>query len=274
MRIGLVLAVAVSSGSPITPPRWRRSSTPRMGSPLGRRHRRNVRWLACRCALASKRPGVGPVSHHCRGPAPVQPAGHRRGVAGTTEFPPQRLGSFVGRPRVPTQATIAAWVRRPWRLDPLSFLVSILPDGALELAAHLTAVEAVLGPEWPLEDLWVCAVRQKDLRRVVFGRDARAALAAAVCASCSVPGFFLPVRIDDRSYFDGGVRSPTNADVLRHRELDLAIIISPDVRTCSRPPRGRQPRPPAGPTPGRSRAAPSAEGRHPLGPHRTGSRRR
>ena len=143
------------------------------------------------------------------------------------EFPPLRLGSFVGRPRVPNPATITAWVRRPWRVDPLSVLVSILPDGVLELAEHLTAVEEVLGPEWPLEDLWVCTVRQKDLRRVVFGRDARAALAAAVCASCSVPGFFRPVRIDDRSYLDGGVRSPTNADVLRHRELDLAIIISP-----------------------------------------------
>jgi NTE family protein len=43
-----------------------------------------------------------------------------------------------------------------------------------------------------------------------------------------VPGYFQPVPIEGRTYVDGGVRSPTNANVLsRRRDLDLIIIVSP-----------------------------------------------
>jgi hypothetical protein len=37
----------------------------------------------------------------------------------------------------------------------------------------------------------------------------------AVAASCAIPGYFAPLDIGGVEYFDGGVRSPTNADVLR-----------------------------------------------------------
>ena len=49
----------------------------------------------------------------------------------------------------------------------------------------------------------------------------------AVAASCAVPGYFAPVRIEERSYVDGGVHSPTNAAVLRASGVDLAVVISP-----------------------------------------------
>jgi NTE family protein len=48
---------------------------------------------------------------------------------------------------------------------------------------------------WPDRPLWINAVRRRNLRRVVFGRDLDATLSDAVTASCAVPGFFEPARI-------------------------------------------------------------------------------
>lgn len=156
------------------------------------------------------------------------PPGTAEALRQRPDFPALGLGTFLRRPRLPTPALITAWARRPWRLDPLAALVSVLPDGSLDLAEHATAIDRVLGDAWPVEDLWICAVRQDALRRVVFGRDARPSLARAVYASCAVPGYFQPVAIEGRAYVDGGVRSPTNAGVLcRRRDLDLVIIVSP-----------------------------------------------
>jgi NTE family protein len=60
-----------------------------------------------------------------------------------------------------------------------------------------------------------------------MGRDMVPRLAEAVAASCAIPGYFRPVDVEGEAYIDGGVRSPTNADVLRRSRLDLAIILSP-----------------------------------------------
>jgi len=71
--------------------------------------------------------------------------------------------------------------------------------------------------------------RRADGGRVVFGRpgapDAR--LPEAVAASCAIPGYFAPIRINGVEYFDGGVYSPSNAEVLRREDLDLVIVVSP-----------------------------------------------
>ncbi|HLM63425.1 MAG TPA: patatin-like phospholipase family protein [Acidimicrobiales bacterium] len=155
------------------------------------------------------------------------PPGTAEALRARPNLPPVRLGHMFGVPRLPSLALVTAWARRPWRVDPFGALASVLPDGKIDLSEHTVAVDGLLGTDWPEDDLWVCTVRQDDLRRVVFGRDAWASLPAAVGASCAVPGYFRPVRIDGRPYIDGGVRSPTNADVLRRRELDLAVVISP-----------------------------------------------
>jgi NTE family protein len=52
-------------------------------------------------------------------------------------------------------------------------------------------------------------------------------LGLAVAASCAVPGYYRPVPFDGHSYIDGGVCSPSNLDVVRHRRLDLVICINP-----------------------------------------------
>ena len=42
-----------------------------------------------------------------------------------------------------------------------------------------------------------------------------------------MPGYFAPVEVDGRHYLDGGIKSSTNADVLRTEGLDLVITIAP-----------------------------------------------
>lgn len=157
----------------------------------------------------------------------ASPPGVARALRDRAEFPPVRLRTLVGWPRMPARALVEAWVRRPWRVDPVTAIASVIPDGTLDLVEHTSALDELLGSRWPDDDLWICAVRQRDLRRVVLGRDVVAPLAPAVAASCAIPGYFRPVQIDGESYIDGGVRSPTNADALRRAELDLAIIVSP-----------------------------------------------
>jgi NTE family protein len=141
------------------------------------------------------------------------------------EFEPVTLRQFLRLPRLPHPHAVGAVVRHPLRFDPLRALVTHLRDGELALRPHLEFLDG----EWPSEELYVCAVRRRDGRRVVFGRDLtpRDGLGAAVAASCTVPGYFEPACVDGSLYIDGGVKSPTNADVLRGRGLDLVIALSP-----------------------------------------------
>jgi NTE family protein len=77
--------------------------------------------------------------------------------------------------------------------------------------------------------LWINAVELHTSRRITFGHDPspRADVASAVAASCAIPSFFTPVTIDRIRYVDGGVHSPTNADLVAGLGLDLVVISSP-----------------------------------------------
>ena len=79
---------------------------------------------------------------------------------------------------------------------------------------------------WPDERLLITATKPTG-SRVVFGRALRPDLSAAVAASCAVPLVFRPARIGDELYVDGGVVSPTNADVLLEEGVDIALVLSP-----------------------------------------------
>ena len=76
---------------------------------------------------------------------------------------------------------------------------------------------------------WAVACDYSTGRRVPFGRDDAppADLADAVAASCAIPGFYHPVHIGRQRYVDGGVRSPSNLDLLAGRKLDLVICLNP-----------------------------------------------
>jgi len=177
------------------------------------------------------RQGVPPSDLSARAVG-VEPAGsplHLTNGLADPALPPWQVRSLLRRPRLPGPALLSSWARRPWRLDPVGAALGLLANGQVEATEHAAQLDAALGPDWPAATTWICAVRQHDLRRIVFGRTARPRPrpAQAVLASCAVPGYLAPVAIDGTRYVDGGVHSPTNAAVLAGEDLDLAIIVSP-----------------------------------------------
>ncbi|CAN5797481.1 patatin-like phospholipase family protein [soil metagenome] len=144
------------------------------------------------------------------------------------EFPPFELRNWLRPWRPPSAALLARLARRPWAFRPGVAAMALMPSGLIDLARHTEVVQQMAGDEWP-DGLWLCAARRRDGGRVVFGRAGAppAPLGLAVAASCAIPGYFAPVRIGGVPYFDGGVHSPTNADVLRDTDMDLVIVVSP-----------------------------------------------
>ncbi len=93
------------------------------------------------------------------------------------------------------------------------------------------------GRPWP-ERLVVVATDATTGRPAFFSAAQPADLAAAVAASCAMPGVFPAVRIDDRLLFDGGLRSPVNLDVAGPAGVVLAVApltgaLRPDRRPAT-----------------------------------------
>lgn len=84
------------------------------------------------------------------------------------------------------------------------------------------------GP-WP-EDLWIPAVDANTGGLVVLGREERPPLATAIAASSALPFLFHPVRTNGRCLIDGGVSSPTHAELAAEAAVDLVVISSPMTR--------------------------------------------
>ena len=142
-------------------------------------------------------------------------------------LPSPSLTDIVRGWHLPSPALLTRTIRRPWAARPSAIAGTLMPAGRYDLRER-TEVLDQLGSGWP-PGLWICAARQDDGRRVVFGRDGSpfARLSEAVAASCAIPSYFAPVPIGSRHYIDGGVHSATNADVLVHAGLDVVIVVSP-----------------------------------------------
>lgn len=145
-------------------------------------------------------------------------------------FEPFRLMPLLRRlPDPPGWEMLQRALIRPWTFRPMAAALALLAPGHLDIAQQLGMLREVEGQSWPERDLWICTVRRRDGKRVVFGRPGspEAPLHLAIAASCAVPGYFAPVKIRDHKYVDGGAHSPTNAAVLRGCGLDLVIVVSP-----------------------------------------------
>ncbi len=118
--------------------------------------------------------------------------------------------------------------RRPWSTRPGALAAAALPEGSVPTELVASGLRPLF-TQWPRAALWINAVELDSGRRVTFGRSTRVRtdVATAVAASCAIPGFFAPVKIDGTRYVDGGVHSPTNADLVARLSLDLVIISSP-----------------------------------------------
>lgn len=145
-------------------------------------------------------------------------------------FEPFHVRSMLRRlPEPPGWEMLRDAALRPWGFRPWTAAMALLAPGRLDVVEQLGMLREVEGRSWPERELWICTVRRRDGRRVVFGREGapEAPLHLAIAASCAVPGYFSPVTIGAHSYVDGGAHSPTNAAILRERDLDLVVIVSP-----------------------------------------------
>jgi NTE family protein len=153
---------------------------------------------------------------------PLSPAGQRllgkarRVIGARTE---QR--SSIGLPAAPHIALQA--LLSPFRAAPGSVASGMLPRGQVSTDRISELIDAMIAdrPEgsWAWKDepyIKVCAVDMSTGRRKLFDGSDGETLGQAVAASCAVPGVFRPVTINEVEYFDGGVHSPDNVDVLRN----------------------------------------------------------
>lgn len=144
------------------------------------------------------------------------------------EFPAFDVPAYLRGWRLPSPALVLRTARRPWAFRASVAAMTMAPHGQIDLTRHTHPLHLASSGAWP-QGLYICAARERDGARVSFGRASApaATLASAVAASCAIPGFFTPVTIGNVRYIDGGVHSPTNADILRSEKLDLVIVVSP-----------------------------------------------
>ncbi|MEP7112499.1 MAG: patatin-like phospholipase family protein [Ilumatobacteraceae bacterium] len=147
---------------------------------------------------------------------------------GPPRRPPPLRPAMRGRRPAEIAAVLTRAATRPFSAPPWALLSSLIPDGPVSTAMISDTISELFPDDWPDAPTWLCAVRQSDGRRFAFGKhEPLPPLADAVAASCAIPGFFSPVTIDGEAFVDGGVHSPTNADVLVGEALDLIIVSSP-----------------------------------------------
>ncbi len=136
---------------------------------------------------------------------------------------------------------------RTWRPPAPGLLRHVLPGGSGWLVAAAGVIPSGIYPtyglgrfpgvngheSWP-DGLWIPATDATSGGVVVFGRDRHDVdVHDAVEASSAVPGLFEPKPIDGRHYLDGGLTSPTHADLAAG--ADLVIVSSPMTRPSRRP---------------------------------------
>lgn len=87
---------------------------------------------------------------------------------------------------------------------------------------------------------WIVASDGATGERVAFGSNGapEASLGEAIAASWAIPGWFPPVEIAGRSYFDGGSVSSVSADLLVPLGLDELVVVAPMTSEGGAPARG------------------------------------
>lgn len=148
---------------------------------------------ACRLASGADLPALGTWVLARRDEAPV-----------TVDFPElirrlNEIGSSAPDPRTARQQ--------------IGALALAAPTGSAQ-ARRAEIAELVGSTTWPANtDLVVTAVDAHSGEFVTFTRDSGVELIDAVGASCAVPGVWPPVRIGDRTFVDGAVRSSVNVSL-------------------------------------------------------------
>lgn len=141
-------------------------------------------------------------------------------------FPPTGV---LPRPILSSPRAVLRGLLRPWETSLELFVAGLIGEGFVSTRTIGELIELVCPSGWPERDYWAVAVDLESGLRVALGRDdaPRTDVARAVRASCAIPAFFAPVRIDGRRYVDGGVWSVSNLDLLAGHDLDLVVCVNP-----------------------------------------------
>lgn len=143
-------------------------------------------------------------------------------------------GDLPQRPRVRigSSGMIVRNARHLRRLPPTAVLSALLPEGRGRLDSVGALVRHVVPTGWvERSGVRVVAMDYESGQRVPFGAadGPTADLADAVMASCAIPGWYQPVRIDGRRYIDGGAWSATSVDLMTGLDLAEVFVIAPMV---------------------------------------------
>jgi NTE family protein len=108
--------------------------------------------------------------------------------------------------------------------------------GAFALAAQTMDEQAFLdsfgrsfsslaADAWPQKPFACTAVDAETGAFTLWTEKSGVGVVRAVASSCSVPGVYPPVTLKGRRYIDGGMRSPTNADMAVGHQVVMLIAI-------------------------------------------------
>lgn len=153
---------------------------------------------------------------------------------------PSRAGTHGSGAGTPLTSDASAWAQilgSPGGQEEMLQRMGALASSAdtVPEAQYKESMAAMLpSPHWPQEaDLRVTAVDAGTGTVQVWDRESGVTLADAVAASCALPGVFPPVTIGGRTYFDGGMASPTHAD--RVGGCTELLVIAPFTMALSGP---------------------------------------
>jgi len=135
------------------------------------------------------------------------------------------VGSFVG--------SFYAYGYNAFQLQSISFGLEksdlidyTIPDNGFVKGEKLEEYVNKALKSTPIEKLrspfYAVATDIQNGKETIFGRGNTG---TAVRASCSIPGIFRPVKIDERFYVDGGVVSPVAVDAARRLGADIIIAV-------------------------------------------------
>lgn len=133
------------------------------------------------------------------------------------------------RPFLSSPRAVLRGLLRPQRTPLELFVSGLIGEGFISTRTIGQIIERVQPQGWPSREYWAVAVDLESGRRVALGRRGAPVtdVSRAVRASCAIPGFFAPVRIQGRRYVDGGIWSVSNLDLVAECGLDLVICINP-----------------------------------------------
>ncbi|MGH3863214.1 patatin-like phospholipase family protein [Actinokineospora sp.] len=166
-----------------------------------------------------------------------------RGLPGVRDAVSKHLSAAPRRfPPLPRARFGSLKLARRRDVAGMTRLTGLLPIGSGHPAWLVDLVDALVpAGGWVKHPAaWVVGCDYDTGERVAFGSPTApaASLRDAIRASWAVPGWFPPVEIDGRRFADGGIASPTSADLLLPLGLDEVVVLAPMASADPGRPRG------------------------------------